>query len=310
MSASSTYRMRYMIAALVVLGGQLALAQGVRMGRGLDPAPDGSAMLHLDNTSYSAGLVRGMLPPRVDLVRSDTPGPVGPLPLPPSLLVFNTATTALTGNDAQYNVYPGYYYWDGARWLRLRDGTGRQVYTFSTTASVNIVAQATWPTTATANITGLATPQYLRLEQGDRVFIEAAGAVGMYSAAGQQAYTDVEVQLVYTTNGAGWVADGVLASTIVSLDTRLANGSSSNWFLGLFTSTASGFQQRGSVQNWSLAADFVAPSVQPYYRFWVRARRLNSSSATMTVQTGDDFGSPVIAYDLLRGGMRVETYKY
>lgn len=36
-----------------------------------------------------------------------------------SLLVYNTATSSLTGADMDNNVTPGYYYWETDRWVRM-----------------------------------------------------------------------------------------------------------------------------------------------------------------------------------------------
>ena len=63
----------------------------------------------LDVTSTDNGL----LIPRVALTASNV---ASPLTLPTiSELVYNTATAGISPN----NVTPGFYYWDGAKWVRL-----------------------------------------------------------------------------------------------------------------------------------------------------------------------------------------------
>lgn len=65
--------------------------------------PDNSAQLDIYSNK------RGVLLPRLQLVKTTEAGPVtGPVA---SLLIYNTATI----ND----VTPGFYYWDGTKWLRI-----------------------------------------------------------------------------------------------------------------------------------------------------------------------------------------------
>ena len=70
--------------------------------------PDASARLDVVDSN------RGLLIPRVALTKTNDQGPVtNPAT---SLLVYNTATA----ND----VWPGFYYWDGTKWVRLDTGNG------------------------------------------------------------------------------------------------------------------------------------------------------------------------------------------
>jgi hypothetical protein len=76
-------------------------------------APDASAMLDVTSTN------KGLLIPRIALTANNVAAPVtSPLT---SLLVYNTAT-ASSGATA---VTPGYYYWDGAKWVALAGPNGR-----------------------------------------------------------------------------------------------------------------------------------------------------------------------------------------
>ena len=65
--------------------------------------PDSSAMLEIRATD------KGLLIPRVALTQTTSPSPITNPAV--SLLVYNTASV----ND----VTPGYYYWDGSRWIKL-----------------------------------------------------------------------------------------------------------------------------------------------------------------------------------------------
>ncbi|MFZ1688527.1 MAG: hypothetical protein WAU70_13950 [Flavobacteriales bacterium] len=59
---------------------------------------------------------KGLLIPRVALTATNAAAPVTAPAT--SLLVYNTATAG----GAPFNVTPGYYYWDGAQWLRVNAG--------------------------------------------------------------------------------------------------------------------------------------------------------------------------------------------
>ncbi len=69
-------------------------------------APNASAMLDIANTT------KGLLIPRVSLVTSNNNSPIG-AGIATSLLVYNIATAGVTPN----NVLPGYYYWNGSKWV-------------------------------------------------------------------------------------------------------------------------------------------------------------------------------------------------
>lgn len=69
--------------------------------------PDASSMLDIVSTS------RGLLIPRVALTATNAAGPVTSPAT--SLLVYNTATAGTSPN----NVTPGYYYWNGTKWVAV-----------------------------------------------------------------------------------------------------------------------------------------------------------------------------------------------
>lgn len=75
-------------------------------------APDASAGLDINFTN------KGVLIPRVALTAANL---VGPIAAPTtSLLVYNTATAGAAPN----NVTPGYYYWNGTRWIAVGGSGG------------------------------------------------------------------------------------------------------------------------------------------------------------------------------------------
>ncbi len=81
-------------------------AQNVAIN-GTGALPDPSAMLDVNAAD------KGILIPRVALTDVTVAAPVTTPST--SLLVFNTATAGVSPND----VTPGYYYWNGTRWIRL-----------------------------------------------------------------------------------------------------------------------------------------------------------------------------------------------
>lgn len=73
-------------------------------------APAASAMLDVVSNN------RGLLIPRLALTATNLAAPVTAPAT--SLMVYNTATAGAVPN----NVFPGYYYWDGAKWVRMATG--------------------------------------------------------------------------------------------------------------------------------------------------------------------------------------------
>ena len=74
--------------------------------------PDASSLLDITSTS------KGLLIPRVALTAINAAGPItAPLT---SLMVYNTATAGVSPNI----VVPGYYYWNGSKWISVSGGSG------------------------------------------------------------------------------------------------------------------------------------------------------------------------------------------
>ena len=94
-------------------------AQNVSINPTGTPA-NSSAMLDVDATN------KGVLIPRVNLTGT---GDVVTITSPAnSLLVYNKATAGTSPN----NVVPGYYYWNGLKWIALSGQAGRSTIAFST----------------------------------------------------------------------------------------------------------------------------------------------------------------------------------
>ena len=86
--------------------GSISLLSAQNVGIGT-ATPNASAKLEITDAN------RGVLIPRVNLTATNAAGPVTAPAT--SLLVYNNATAGVTPN----NVTPGYYYWDGTKWVRF-----------------------------------------------------------------------------------------------------------------------------------------------------------------------------------------------
>jgi len=89
--------------------------------------PNPSALLDIDAAPNNN---KGLLIPRIPLTATANNAPIGG-GIANSLLVFNTATI----ND----VYPGYYYWDGAKWVRLVDDAWQTLGNTGTNPATNFL---------------------------------------------------------------------------------------------------------------------------------------------------------------------------
>lgn len=100
-----------------------ALAQSVGINYTASSA-NPSALLDVGKALVSGNGddTKGMLIPRVQLVASNNTAPILPAPgvNEKGLIVYNTATAGSSPN----NVVPGYYYWDGTKWISLGGGNG------------------------------------------------------------------------------------------------------------------------------------------------------------------------------------------
>lgn len=106
---------------LVVFCTESISAQNIGIGTN---APHSSAQLDISNNN------RGLLIPRVALTgAADVTTILAPAI---SLLVYNTATAG-----APPDVFPGYYYWNGIKWVSLSGGTGGNDWGLSGNAGTN-----------------------------------------------------------------------------------------------------------------------------------------------------------------------------
>ncbi|MCX7980152.1 MAG: hypothetical protein N3A68_03770, partial [Bacteroidia bacterium] len=78
----------------------------------------GTATPHAAARLHVAGADMGVLLPTAALTSATAWSPLGGTPQA-GMIVYNTATAGTPPND----VGPGYYYWDGTRWVRMDGGT-------------------------------------------------------------------------------------------------------------------------------------------------------------------------------------------
>ncbi len=100
------FSIRYGMALLALFTGMHLHSQNVGINT-TGAAPNASALLDVDAAPNND---KGILIPRVGLTQTTSNAPIG-AGVATSLMVYNTTTV----ND----VTPGYYYWDGTKWVRL-----------------------------------------------------------------------------------------------------------------------------------------------------------------------------------------------
>lgn len=93
-----------------------------------NPTPAASALLDLTSVD------KGLLVPRVALQSIILNAPIG-AGIATSLLVYNTATSG----GSPYEVTPGYYYWNGTRWVRLLTGGGTAGEGWQTSGNAGLI---------------------------------------------------------------------------------------------------------------------------------------------------------------------------
>ena len=149
----------------VALSVGLLTAQNVGIGTN---TPHASARLHVFDTQ------RGVLIPNVSLAAQNSISPIVNPPGPAlSLLVYNNATAG-SGADA---VSPGYYYWNGTRWVRLLTGTNGGGEAWLTLGNAG--------TNPNNNFIGTtdAQPLVFRTNNAERMRIFSTGQVGVNTGA-------------------------------------------------------------------------------------------------------------------------------
>ncbi len=170
-------------------------------------APDASAGL---DVSYSD---KGVLLPRVALTAKNAAGPITSPAT--SLIVYNTATAGTAPN----NVNPGFYYWNGTSWERLRNEVNRKFL------PANVAAT----TTTLADVTGLSFPVTTGVTYKFRFFI-------VYSASA-------------TSVGSRWTINGPTATTLRFYSTYPSSTSANAFYYQSAYNGASATANSGSTTS-------------------------------------------------------------
>ncbi len=100
---------------------------------GSNVAPNTNALLDLKNQSDESS-TKGLLLPRVGLKAINDTYPMT-TPLSAGMVVYNTATAGTSPN----NVIPGYYYYDGQKWVRISGDDWHLTGNAGTTATTNFL---------------------------------------------------------------------------------------------------------------------------------------------------------------------------
>ncbi|HEY8400502.1 MAG TPA: hypothetical protein VIK89_04530, partial [Cytophagaceae bacterium] len=116
----------YVVIAFAILSSSNMMAQ---QGFGTN-TPDKSAAVDIVSTK------RGFLMPRIALTATNVAAPV--TDPANSLMVYNTATTAL-GNE--FDVTPGFYFWDNDHWVRFTDADNVKTTTVSAGDGVTVTQE-------------------------------------------------------------------------------------------------------------------------------------------------------------------------
>jgi len=121
-----TFLKLFLILAITIYASTIGFSQSAGINS-TGVAPNPSALLDIDAAPNNN---KGLLIPRIPLTAIANNAPIG-AGIANSLLVFNTATA----ND----VYPGYYYWDGAKWVRLVDDAWQTLGNTGTNPATNFL---------------------------------------------------------------------------------------------------------------------------------------------------------------------------
>ena len=139
-------------------------------------AANASALLDVSN-SLSTNL--GVLLPQVALTATNAAAPVSSPAT--GLIVYNTASTT----NAPYNVYPGYYYWDGFKWVVLLNSQSIA----NTTAPYFSTGSNTYVPASASGVPGTGTTSTWTVPAGvyqAQVFMIAGGGGSGYDGSSMQ----------------------------------------------------------------------------------------------------------------------------
>lgn len=206
-------------------------------------APDASAMLDIVSTN------KGLLIPRVALTATNATGPITAPAA--SLLVYNTATAGVSPN----NVTPGFYYWDGANWVRFTTGNA-----WMTTGNAGTVSGTNFVGTTDAQALDFRTNNTIRfrVNNGYQVFGLSGGtaALPFYSWSGDPntgLFNPAADVVAVSANGAERIratnTEVVVNESANAVNFRVEGATNANLFNTLSANSAVGFQRVPPAQS-------------------------------------------------------------
>jgi len=162
-------------------------------------SPKASAMLDVYSTT------KGLLIPRIALTVTTTAAPVTSPEA--SLLVYNTATAG--------DVTPGYYYWNGSKWVRLTTGTdAKQNYNLVTKSANATLLKTENLVLASGNII-LTLPAITSADNGLEIIIKNVGTYTDLITVKPQATKKIDAtdssilsrwrDITYIASGSNWI---------------------------------------------------------------------------------------------------------
>jgi hypothetical protein len=190
---------RYLLFCAIVLTATISnlFAQNVLVTDDSNYVAKSSAMLDIKSSN------KGLLMPRVALTSTSSALPI--TSPDSSLMVYNTATAG--------NVTPGYYYWNGAKWVRMANGQGG--LTVVTKTATTTLLQTETMVAASNNIT-LTLPVITSADDGLEITIKNVGT-----------YTD----LVIVSGNSGAKIDNTNTCKLIRWRSETFIASNGNWLL-------------------------------------------------------------------------------
>jgi len=228
-----------------------AYAQNVGINQ-TSATPNASAILDLKTGNTGTF---GFLPPNVALTATNL---AGPITTPATgLWVYNTATAGTAPN----NVTPGFYYWNGTKWIRLEDNNPNHPYGYNMQYAVGTTNVTINNNTPTALLSITFTPVhsvvYLDFSaSGITDFSQDASAIVSCNVTGGTPVggdygNGAPAQVLQTYSAAGTTDEAGAWNIEISIPITVTSGTS-------VTITVNWFETVGSFQPYSTLENNVA----------------------------------------------------
>lgn len=209
-------RFAVIIVVFFLLISVIGFAQNIGINA-TNSTPNASALLDVD---AAPGNNKGVLIPRIALTATNSNAPIG-AGIATSLLVYNTATTGVTPN----NVLPGFYYWDGTKWIALSGGTGGNDWSLLGNAGTNSATNFLGTTDAQDVVFKVNNTRAMRLINGTPGYVAINNATNNFAilaVGGSSGTAQFNVGSKFGINGTGTTVrqyvDNLGAATTLNFD--------------------------------------------------------------------------------------------